>query len=75
MILTSKNDWEQWRNKGIINSDDILVEMIREMVDTIHQLEHIYGDKARIVSSSMIMEYYALTQIAFSRGIDNYQRL
>lgn len=75
MIITKKSDWETWTNKGIVPTNDLLLEMMQELVDAIHNIEHIYGQKASIVSRSMINDWYNLSLTAQARNLTTYPRI
>lgn len=63
--------WENYRssnpNKG---TDEEVQSMIRDVVETIHKLERIYGSAAAsIVVRSLLQDWHSLAAMAKARGI------
>ena len=72
--MASKQTWDNYRslnyNKG---SDEELLSMIRDVVETIHTLERMYGaGDARLVVRGLLQEWHALSGMANARGL-NYE--
>jgi hypothetical protein len=64
--------WKEYNTVGTIQSDQAVLAMLQEVVDTIHSLEKIYGTtKSALVVRAMIADYHALSGIAFHRNLDN----
>jgi len=69
--------WETWHNPKVLNKgeDEDILSMIRDVVETIHNLERMYGHTvARLTVRSLLQEYHALVGVANARGLDNYAR-
>lgn len=63
--------WENYRSsnpdKG---TDEEIQSMIRDVVETIHKLERIYGAaQSRIVVCALLQDWHALSHMAKARGI------
>ncbi len=74
--MASKQVWENWHgpslNKG---EDEDILSMIRDVVDTIHSLERMYGNvAARLTVRALLQEYHALVSVANARDLDDYAR-
>jgi len=75
--MASSQTWEIWHNPKILNKgeDEDILSMISDVVETIHNLERMYGNTvARLTVRSLLQEYHALTSIAEARNIRNYVR-
>lgn len=74
--MASQQAWENWRgpnpNKG---DDEQILSMIRDVVETIHTLERMYGHVgAQLVVRGLLQDWHALTGMADMRGLKNYER-
>jgi hypothetical protein len=68
--------WEKYRNPGFIVSDEALVAMLHEVVDTIHTLERIYGTvQAQLLVRVLLIDYSTLSTMAYSRNLPNLPNL
>jgi hypothetical protein len=73
--MASKQTWDKYRCPGIIETDEELLSMIRDVVETIHTLERMYGHKeASFTVRALLVDFFSLEGIAHSRGISNYER-
>jgi hypothetical protein len=75
--MASQEVWTRYSTQGIINEGEEEVRsMIKDVVETIHTLERMYGVvKAQLVVRALILDYQALAGIANARDIRNYERL
>lgn len=73
--MASKEVWNNWHstslNKG---SDEEIISMIDDLVETIHSLEKIYGDKSALFVRALFLDWISLRCIADARGLSNYKR-
>jgi hypothetical protein len=68
--------WAEYNRNGHIQSDEALVAMLGEVVHTIHSLERIYGmTKSSLMVIAMIVDYQALSNMAFHRNLANIPTL
>jgi hypothetical protein len=66
----SKVYWDTYHREGIVKDDSELQVMISDVVETIHNLEKIYGVAgSRLVVRSLLQDWISLSQMAQSRGI------
>lgn len=75
--MASSQTWEIWHNPKILNKgeDEDILSMISDVVETIHNLERMYGHApARLTVRSLLQEYHALVSIANARDLSNYVR-
>lgn len=76
MTMASKQVWETWHNPKALNKgeDEDILSMIRDVVETIHNLERMYGNEvARLTVRSLLQEYHALASVANARDLRNYE--
>lgn len=75
--MDTKKAWEQYHSPGQSPvEDDVLLTMIQEMVDTIHNLERMYGNhRAQLMVRSMLLDYNTLQSWAWHRHLDNIPEL
>lgn len=67
--------WKSYHQTGIVKSDDELLLMIGDVVETIITLETIFGVReANLVVRSLIQEWNALRMMADARGMKDYAR-
>lgn len=74
--MASSQVWANWHgpalNKG---EDEDILSMISDVVETIHNLERMYGNAAaRLTVRSLLQEYHALVSVAEARDLRNYVR-
>jgi hypothetical protein len=74
--MASRQVWATWQgpalNKG---EDEDILSMIRDVVETIHSLERMYGvGPALLTVRGLLQEYHALASVADARGLHNYER-
>lgn len=74
--MASSSTWQNYRspnpNKG---DNDELLSMISDVVETIHNLERMYGHaEARIIVRSLLQDWHTLSGMAEARGLTNYLR-
>jgi hypothetical protein len=76
-VIDTKQAWIIFNTHGHIQDNDALViRMLTEIIQTIHNLERIYQNgKAQLVVDGMIHTYQALNSIAWNRGIQNIPTL
>ncbi len=43
--MASRQTWDKYRSPGIVETDEEVQSMIRDVVETIHTLERMYGAK------------------------------
>ena len=70
-MKSTRETWATYSKDGIIATDDELLGMLSEVVDTIHSLEIIYDRRADIVVSSLIQAWHALDIIAQARKLEH----
>lgn len=71
--MASKETWAYYHSPGIVKTDAELVSMIQDVVDTIHNLERMYGvERAQLMVRAIMMDWHALSLMAFHRGIEHY---
>jgi hypothetical protein len=64
--------WKEYNTVGTIQSDQMVLTMLQEVIYTIQSLEKIYGDvKSALMVRAMIVDYQALHSIAWHRNLDN----
>ena len=73
--MASNQIWENWhsprQNKG---EDEDILSMIRDVVQTIHNLERMYGPaKAQLIVRGLLQEWHALAGVAEARGLRSYE--
>lgn len=73
--MASQQTWDNYHgpnpDKG---TDEEIQSMIRDVVETIHTLERMYGVKgAQLTVLGLLQEYHSLASMASSRGL-NYER-
>lgn len=76
--MASKQTWDNWQNPKVLNKgdDEEILSMIRDVVETIHNLERMYGTgDARLTVRGLLQEYHALVGVANARNLPNYERL
>lgn len=74
--MASKQVWETWHNPKVLNKgeDEDILSMIRDVVETIHNLERMYGNEAaRLTVRGLLQEYHALVSVANARDLRNYE--
>lgn len=74
--MASKQTWDNWQNPKVLNKgdDEEILSMIRDVVETIHNLERMYGNTvARLTVRSLLQEYHALVSVANARNLHNYE--
>lgn len=72
--MASKQSWDNYRSPGIIKTDEELLSMIRDVVETIHTLERMYSQGgAKLVVWGLLQDYHALSGMANARDL-NYER-
>lgn len=72
--MASRSTWDKYRSPGIVETDEEVTSMIRDVVETIHTLERMYGaEKAQLTVRALLMDWQALSGMASSRGIRNYE--
>jgi hypothetical protein len=74
--MASAYTWANYRtpntNKG---DDEEILSMIRDVVETIHNLERMYGTPgAQLVVRGLLQDWHTLRGIADARGLHNYER-
>lgn len=74
--MASQQTWENWHgsnlNKG---EDEEILSMIRDVVQTIHNLERMYGPtRSQLIVRGLLQEWHALAGIADARGLKAYER-
>jgi len=75
--MASQQTWENWHNPKVLNKgeDEEILSMIRDLVQTIHNLERMYGnERSQLVVRSLLQEYHALVSVANARDIRSYER-
>lgn len=71
--MASKQSWDNYRSPGIVKTDEELLSMIRDVVETIHTLERMYSTGgAKLVVWGLLQDYHALSGMANARGL-NYE--
>ena len=73
--MASRLTWENYRStnpdKG---TDEDIQSMIKDVVETIHTLERMYGTaNAQLVVRALLVDWHTLAQIAGARGL-TYER-
>jgi hypothetical protein len=72
--MASRQTWEKYRSPGVVETDEEVSSMIRDVVETIHTLERMYGaDRAQLTVRALLLDWQALSLMASSRGIRNYE--
>ena len=72
--MASKQSWDNYRSPGHVKTDEELQSMIRDVVETIHTLERMYGAVgAQLVVRGLLQDFHALSGMANARGL-NYER-
>ncbi len=73
--MASRQTWENWRSPNINKGEDEeILSMIRDVVETIHNLERMYGSGANLIVRGLLQEWHALAGIADARGLRAYER-
>lgn len=76
MKVDTTQGWADYQGPGYVSSDDqTLIAMLQEVVDTIHTIERIYGQKAALMVRGMHADYHALNNMAWHRGLKNIPTL
>jgi hypothetical protein len=79
--MASRQTWQGYNEPNadglcVVETDEELVSMIRDVVETIHTLERMYGQsKAQLTVRALIMDWQALSNMASARGIRSYERI
>lgn len=73
--MATQETWDRYKSPGIIESDDELRSMIKDVVDTIHNLQKMYGRGSEMVVYRLIQDYYNLQLMAGARGFSDYEHL
>lgn len=74
--MASRQAWETWHNPKALNKgeDEDILSMIRDVVETIHSLERMYGNvAAHLTVRGLLQEYHALVSVAHARNLRNYE--
>ena len=72
--MASRQTWDKYRSPGIVETDEEVQSMIRDVVETIHTLERMYGIAgAKLTVLGLLQEYHALASMASARGL-TYER-
>jgi hypothetical protein len=75
MTMASKQTWDTYLSQNVVHSDEELQSMIKEVVETVHTLERMYGaNKASLFVRALVLDYQSLIGMANVRGI-SYEAL
>lgn len=70
-MINTKDGWDSYNSDGIIINDDVLIGMIKDVVDTIHNLERMYGQaRSQLIVRVMLNDWQALNSMARFRNLD-----
>lgn len=74
--MANRQVWENFRSTNTNKGDnDEILSMIRDIVETIHSLERIYGQiGSRLATTALLSDWHSLRSIAEARGISTYER-
>jgi hypothetical protein len=74
--MASSQVWANYRGPNTYKgSDEDVLSMIRDVVETIHSLERMYGAAgSQLVVRGLLQDWHALRGMADARGITNYER-
>jgi hypothetical protein len=68
--MASSLTWNTYHNKGVIETDEEVLSMVRDVCETIHCLERMYGtDRAQLTVRALLLDWQALSGIASVRGL------
>jgi hypothetical protein len=68
--MASKQTWDNYRSPGIVKTDEELLSMVKDVVETIHTLEKMYSNGgAKLVVWGLLQDWHALSSMASSRGL------
>lgn len=67
--------WRAYHQHGTIDSDNELLTMLQEVIDTIRALERIYLAKSSLVVSGMLSDYTRLLHMARARDLTDIPSL
>jgi hypothetical protein len=71
--MASKQSWDNYRSPGIVETDEELLSMVKDVVETIHCLEKMYSKGgAKLVVWGLLQDWHALSGMAQARGL-NYE--
>lgn len=75
--MDTKKAWEDYHTPGVgPQSDEELLEMLRELTTAIHSVERIYGHvRAQLMVRAMILDFQALNNMAWARGLKDIPSL
>lgn len=72
--MASRSTWDKYRSPGIVETDEEVTSMIKDVVETIHALDRMYGaERAQLIVRVLLLDWQALSSMASSRGIRNYE--
>ncbi len=74
--MASADTWANYRGPSFNKGDDEeILSMISDVVDTIHNLDKMYGHAgAQLVVRGLLQDWHALTGMADARGLTDYKR-
>lgn len=74
--MATKDVWDNYRSRNLNKgTDKDILSMMRDVVDTIHNLEKMYGARgSQLVVRGLLLEWHALAGMADARGLRNYKR-
>ena len=69
--MASRQTWENWRSQNPNKGDDEEIQsMIRDVVETIHTMERMYGDTgAKLIVRALLQDWHSLASVANARNI------
>ena len=68
--MASRETWDKFRSPGIVETDEEVQSMIKDVVETIHTLERMYGATgSQLIVRALLQEWHALSGMAQARGI------
>lgn len=72
----NKAAWEQFNKDGIVPSDDDVLSMLQDVIDTIQTLTKMFSKgQAGLVITGLIPTYQSLESMAWHRKLENIPRL
>jgi len=74
--MASAQVWANYRSPNHYKgSDEDVLSMIRDVAETIHGLERMYGAPAvQLIVRGLLQDWHSLSGMAEARGIKNYER-